>query len=288
MKKIFTTICAAAFCATILSVQSFADNASAIYAADAQSIADRVNLTIPDDFGIKIKADTIMPVYSTSIYDYAKTGELEFEQNTYDGVQAYFADTENNDGKFAGTVMFTADGADAGILIEAPRDDESLAIDFNANVDRIKRLMENNNLSTDIKDAKYVFAEGLGYVYYISNGTDEVFVAANFKGTNGYYFTEENGGIVVVNSDLIEKVNAELSAQTGEGILSTGGNPSTGSDLSAYIPSDENPPTAGAENPSTAGAENPNTGNAGAALILGTAIAASAIIFTANSKKNKK
>lgn len=287
MKKMFTTIAAAAFCATTLSVQSIAENAFVIYAVDAQSIAERVNLTIPEDFGIKIKADTIMPVYSTSIYDYAKTGELDFEQNTYDGVQAYFADTENNDGKFAGTVMFTADGATPGILIEAPRDDESLAIDFNANANRIKRLMESKNLNADIKDAKYVFAEGLGYVYYISNGTDEAFVAANFKGTNGYYFTEENGGIVVVNSDLIEKVNAELSAQTGEGILSTGGNPSTGSDLSAYLPSDENPPTAGADNPPTAGTENPNTGYSGTVLMLGSAIVASSLVVS-NRRKNRK
>lgn len=271
MKKLLTTIAAAALCTTMLSVQSFADNVPAIYAADAQSIADRVNKTIPDDFGISVKPDTIMPVYSTSIYDYAKTGKLKFEKNTYDGVQVYFADVANAEGKFAGTVMFTADGATPGILIEAPRDDESLAIDYRANAGRINELMSKNGLSTNITDAKFVFAEGLGYVYYINNGTEEMFVAANFKGTNGYYFTEENGGIVIVNKDLTAKVKAEQSNQTGEGISEPG----------------TNPPTAGAENPPTAGGDaNPDTGSTGMVLSLGTAIAACGVIIS--SKKRGK
>ncbi len=266
--KIFSIAAAAAVCGVMLTSQAFAVDIAAdvsIYAPDAKNIAERVNKTFSEEDGFSVDADTIMPIYRASIYDYAKTGEFNFVlDNTYE-VTSYFGDLVNKDGSYAGTMTFIADGDAPGFLIHSPSEDASLAIDYRANAERISRLMSENNISTDIKEAKIAYVEGLGYVYYINNGTDEVFVAANFKGTSDKYFTEENGGIIVVNDEFKRNAALDLAERDAQ-MNDNGNNPITGGNssnadsepLTGGVPSDEN---------------NPLTGGTASALVVGIGLA---------------
>jgi len=240
-KKIFNGLFIA-LCVAMLSVQAFAveeASTNSIYAADAKQIAASVESTILNDFGIAIDSDTVMPVYAASLYDFAKTGILSIKPSNFEGGQIYVSDTLNNHGNFAGTVVFTIDGEAPAVHMYAPETNKSYSVDFRLNSNRINTLMEKQNVATEDTESKFVFVDGLGYVYYINNGNEEVLVAAGLKGTNGNIFNEENGGIVVVDDDFKAKAAAEL-AEYEERLeylasLAPGENPITGGSTPAFV-----------------------------------------------------
>lgn len=81
--------------------------------------------------------------------------------------------------------------------------------------------------------------DGLGYVYYLNNGTKEVLIAAGLKGTNGNIFTDENRGIVAIDDNLRKLANIELDAYLERldyiASLPEGENPTTGGDIPVFV-----------------------------------------------------
>ncbi len=243
MKKLIAVASCLSICA-VMSVTAFAyqtdENPLSIYATESEIttvLAEMENTeaaTAFQEFGIAVDKDTVMPVYYASLLDFAESGKIEYEPYMLDDKQFYFSNAVNSSGDFAGVIAFNADD----IHIYMPTTDINQSIDFNLNLNRINSLTKKSAVP-EATDAKLMFVEGLGYVYYLENGTNAVFISAGFKGTNGDIFTAENGGIVAVDDDLMEyaKHLAEVRAEN-ELYLSTlapGENPATGAAIPAFI-----------------------------------------------------
>lgn len=126
-----------------------------------------------------------------------------------------------------------------------PSNDASKSVDFVDSIagiatsDRNGKRTTAGNTPVVAMDAKFMFVEGLGFVYYLNDGDEAKFVPANFKGVNGDVFTTQNGGIVAIDNELltyaqqlaeiVEEQNLYLSS------LAPGENPATGTGMTAYI-----------------------------------------------------
>ncbi|MFV0496858.1 MAG: hypothetical protein ACK5L0_01635 [Candidatus Fimivivens sp.] len=251
MKKLLQIICVSLLCTTLLAQPVFASeisdmkNTQSIYASNSEEVnqaivEDRSNLSKTlTDLEVSIKADSIMPVYGTSLYDFAQTGALDIKPLEFESGQLYTSEVTDTKGGFAGIAMFTVDGSAPDIHMYAPITAKASSVDFKANSNRVNALLAKNNFDTNSFDAKLVFVDGLGYVYYLNNGTDEVLIAAGLKGTNGNIFTEENSGIVAIDDNLRKLANIELDAYLERldylASLPEGENPITGGNIPAFV-----------------------------------------------------
>lgn len=212
---------------------------ASIYASNAEEISEFVGNVTIDDFNISIDSKTVMPVYKASLYDYARTGLFSISPMDFENGQVYISDVVDATGDFAGAAVFTASEDESEILMYAPKSEHLTSVDFQSNASRAYSLMEKRKIDSKNTQSKFLFVDGLGYVYYINNGTEEVLIAAGLKGTNGNIFNEENKGVVVVDEDFKEKALAELIEyeKRGEELsqLAPGENPETGGNMPAFI-----------------------------------------------------
>ncbi len=220
MKKTFLYCIIFVLCAAMLSVTAFADNAkrldgSSIYVRDPDKLAKAIDdnkgslkLTL-NSFGITIDAATAMPLFIANLYEYAESGEFSFVPFDLDGGQLYSANALDAKGSFAGTAVFAVDGDAPDVLMYAPAENGAKSVDFNDNSKRIASLMSRIDNTMKIVDAKYVFVDGLGFVYYIDTGVKRMFIASGFKGTNGSIFTAENGGVIEIGPELLRLAGVE-------------------------------------------------------------------------------
>lgn len=188
-----------------------------------------------NEYKISLDENTIMPIYYASLFDYAKSGKLEYEAYVLDGKQLYASDALNSSGKFAGAVVFSEDD----VLMYKESSDTNDSVDFlTANSKRISSLTGSKITALE-SNTKFMFLEGAGYVYYIENGNSAVIVAANLKGTNGDLFTDENGGMVAVDDDLLTFAKELLENKEREDAmlsnLAPGENPPTGAAVPAFF-----------------------------------------------------
>lgn len=266
--KIISMICTAVICAAMISTRAFAEEITidtSIYADSAAELAVFTENSILDDFNIKIKADTITPVYEASIYDYAQTVKLTITPETRNGMQYYLADCVDSNGNFAGNVGFCADG----IHMLRPNNDEKFVIDFRTNVDWIIDNMQKANIDTNITEAKFVFVEGFGDVYYLRIGTMEVLVIPKFSNTS-----YGSCRIIKVDEQFKELANRKLEERNNI-VLDPDGNPYTGGNFP--VPDSNNNPITGSD-----------TAKQAAALAIGlAALSVSAVGVKAVSKKRK-
>ena len=244
MKKFIAFACCLSMCAA-MSVTAFGEetveaNPLSIYATESETtavMAEMENTSAAatlQEFGVAVDEDTTMPVYYASLLDFAESGQFEYEPFMLEGEQLYISNAVDGSGDFAGVIGFNADD----IHIYMPTTDINKSVDFNTNLKRVNSLTERSAVPV-ATDAKFMFVDGLGYVYYMENGTDAVLVAAGLKGANGDIFTAENGGIVAVDDDLMEyaehlvevKEENELYLST----LAPGENPMTGSAMPAFV-----------------------------------------------------
>ena len=191
-----------------------------------------------------VTANTIMPVYRASLYDYAETGNIEIQPLLFDNAQEYAAEVNRN-GRFAGFVLFTFDGTTFKAHIYGPYEDPASSFDWKVNAPRIEALLKKVQFFSEDIEAKLVFMDGLGYVYDIRGNGQEVLIAAGIKGQNSLIFTPETEGILVVDENLRElakKEKAELDRRM-EKIknLPKGQNPDTGNSAPAPFIVDNSP-----------------------------------------------
>lgn len=244
MKKFIAIACCVSMCAA-MSVTAFGEelagsNSMSIYATESETATvlaemEQTNAAVSlQEFGVAVDADTTMPVYHASLLDFAESGEFEYEPFMLEGEQLYISNAVDATGDFAGVIGFNADD----VHIYMPTTDINKSVDFNSNLNRVNSLTERSAVPV-ATDAKFMFVDGLGYVYYMENGTDAVLVSAGLKGANGDIFTAENGGIVAIDDDLMKyaehlvevKEENELYLST----LAPGENPMTGSATPAFI-----------------------------------------------------
>lgn len=294
MSKFLNFCMASVISLSALSIQTFAADITvdkSVYASNGKELSQAVGGSEWEDEKIVIDTNNVMQLYTADFYDYARTGEFNVAPSLFMGSQVYVADGIDESGNYAGMFRFVS-GEKNSILSYRHTIDEKNSIDYEADSKRIKKVMADNNISSDCSTVKMLFVENIGYVYYIENEDGHFLAAAGFQEVNGEIFNDENCGFVKIDSalkaiadkELVELENYKKQLET----LEPGENPVTDGEQKSYYIADNSAYNVENENPPTAGAENPNTGNTGAALILGTAIAASAIIFTANSKKIKK
>ncbi len=218
-----------------------------VYAQDYSSIMEDIessnnNLTKSlKEFNIVISEKTIMPIFEGSLISYAETGDFGFTPYLIAGGQGYLAEVVDQSGHFAGMIEFSVDGKapDIHMYMQSTKKEES--VDFNVNYDRVVSLVKKHNMDVEQLSAKMMWVTGMGYVYYVTDGTKQAFIATPLKGTNGDIFTKENNGIVVVDdtlSDLgkkeiekIKQIEAEVAALLAEDFPETGGNGTP-----AYVP----------------------------------------------------
>lgn len=250
MKGVIAIICAMSMC-LLLIVTAFAaetsGNSFAIHAekAEREAVLAEMRQTASNatlqEFGVIVDEGTMMPVYYGSLLDYAKTGEFVYKPFALGGKQLYVSDAIDAQGSFEGVMIFNADD----IHMFMPSNDASKSVDFVDSIagiatsDRNGKRTTAGNTPVVAMDAKFMFVEGLGFVYYLNDGDEAKFVPANFKGVNGDVFTTQNGGIVAIDNELltyaqqlaeiVEEQNLYLSS------LAPGENPATGTGMTAYI-----------------------------------------------------
>ena len=244
MKKFIAIACCLGLCAA-MSVTAFGEelaesNSMSIYATESETVAvlaemEQTNAAVAlREFGVEVDDDTVMPVYCASLLDFAKSGEFEYEPFLLEDEQFYISNAVDASGDFAGVIGFNADD----VHIYMPATDINKSVDFNSNLNRINSFTERSVVPV-ATDAKFMFVDGLGYVYYMENGADVVLVSAGLKGANGDIFTAENGGIVAIDDDLMEYAEHLVEVkEENELYLSTlvpGENPMTGSAIPAFI-----------------------------------------------------
>ena len=187
------------------------------------------------EYEISIDMKTVMPLYYANLYDYAESGKFEYEPYSFDGYRLYAADALNSENKFAGTLIFSEDD----IMMYAPSEDKNNSVDFETvNAKRISALI-NSKASSLTENAKFMFVEGAGYVYYIMDGDKTSLIASSFKGANGDLFTESNKGIVNIDSTLLKfaKGLAAEQKEQAEALknLAPGENPPTGAQVPVFV-----------------------------------------------------
>ena len=271
MKKTIISISAAALCASALSVQAFAMEITkdkSIYVSNPEEFARSSKIIEWEDEEIFIDPNTVMPVYESDIFDYARTGIFNFKRQI-DGnnAQRYVADAVNKDGDYSGLLLFPVkDGVPAfGSLTH--QTDKSKSAAFEPNARRLNAVMTKRGIRTDCKDVKLIFVNGLGYVYYIDNGTSKYLAASNLSAANGNLFNDENGGIVEIGDELKAFADKEL-AEHEEWLkylatLPPGENAPTGGNEPPQYMVDNTPYLDGTDTPSTPAGkpDNPYTGS---------------------------
>ncbi len=211
MKKTIISIAAAALCASVISAQAFAEDVltdSSIYLENREEIAQSLEPWVIDGETIIPDVDTIMPVYSASIFDYAKTGNFTLEP---DNGQMCFSDALDEDGNYAGTLQLRLENGTLRNGAFTPSHDKTDSVAFEANAKRVNALMKKRGLNTDCKEVKLVLIEHVGFAYYIDNGTEKMLVAANISDVNEHIFNAKNGGIVVIGDELKAAADTELA-----------------------------------------------------------------------------
>ena len=228
-----------------LAVTAFADESGlgSIYASKSETdyllsaarASDSVLSKSLSEYKISIDEKTLMPIYYSSLLDYAESGSLKYQAYLLDGKQMYASDMLDSSGKFAGTAMLS----EYDVLMYKESSDKNDSLDFlSANAKRISSLTGSKIESLGSK-AKFMFLEGAGYVYYIETDSKTVLISTNLKGANGDLFNSENKGMVAVDENLLsfakelfKKANEEKAALAN---LASGENPPTGAAVPAYF-----------------------------------------------------
>ncbi len=274
--KIFSSIFVAALCGAALSVQAFAADITEykdIYAEDAQQLAAGITESY---FGKAAKdevvdPDTVIPVYFASLYDPVSEGKIEFSPKNYYGEAEYIADVKDSSGEFAGVIQFVNSEEGFQFQIHGPKETGNPnarvpeSVDFHLYSEHIKAVLLANNINTDVKEIKLAFIEGLGFVYYIDNGTIELFYPAKTVkgGVSRDFFEDDVDGIVIIDDEFRAKVAVKLEEQNN-------------------ISQDPN------FVPLIGGGENPSTGGTSSALAVELGIALTACVIGVSAAKKKK
>ena len=244
MKKLIAITTVISVCAamsvTAFGAEQLEENLLSIYATESETAAVVAEMeqtaaaTSLQEFGIAVDQATIMPVYYASLLDFAETGEFTYEPYLFEGEQFYVSEAVDASGNFAGVIAYNVNN----VHMYMPTTDINSSVDFTTNLAHINSLTENSAVPV-ITDAKFMFVDGLGYVYYLENGTDAVLVSAGLKGTNGDIFTDENGGMVAIDDTLMEFAEelVQIKAENEQYLstLAPGENPMTGSAAPAFI-----------------------------------------------------
>ena len=177
-----------------LAVTAFADESGlgSIYASKSEtdyllSAANASGSVLSkslSEYKISIDEKTLMPIYYSSLLDYAESGSLKYQAYLLDGKQMYSSDMLDSAGKFAGTAVLS----EYDVLMYKESSDKNDSLDFlSANAKRISSLTGSKIESLESK-AKFMFLEGAGYVYYIETDSKTVLISTNLKGANGDLF----------------------------------------------------------------------------------------------------
>ena len=102
-----------------LAVTAFADESGlgSIYASKSETdyllsaakASDSVLSKSLSEYKISIDEKTLMPIYYSSLLDYAESGSLKYQAYLLDGKQMYASDMLDSAGKFAGTAVLSED-----------------------------------------------------------------------------------------------------------------------------------------------------------------------------------
>ena len=177
----------------------YASKSETDYLLSAAKASDSVLSKSLSEYKISIYEKTLMPIYYSSLLDYAESGSLKYQAYLLDGKQMYASDMLYSSGKFAGTAVLSEDD----ILMYKESSDKNDSLDFlSANAKRISSLTGSKIESLESK-AKFMFLEGAGYVYYIETDSKAVLISTNLKGANGDLFNSENKGMVAVDENLL-------------------------------------------------------------------------------------
>ncbi len=259
MKKIIICGIAATLCTSALTTSAFATDIAedtSIFAENPKELVATIK-GWPED-NTFLDSETIMPVYSADINDYVNIGKMKITDTNALGKHSYISDLIDGSGNALGVAFISE--SDNGelecgqILREyGTRPDtyekykQCSSVDFRLYSDEIKSLLLANNISTDVKEVKFLDIVGVGTVYYINNGTEEVLVGTKGVSTDprpGYFEKYDASNIIVLNEEFRQKaaraVEEERKAYEnfkdtyGEDAYGAGGNganPNTGSDI---------------------------------------------------------
>lgn len=248
MKKLITCGIAAALFAAALSTRAFAADITedmSIFADNAEQIAAAFHDPTPDIRCLTVDPDTVMPMYSADINDFISTGKLELTRETTSGDRIYVADILDRNGEFAGVIQFkNPETEEHSLVYYSPKytpfgEQQSRSAAFHQYSEEIRSILSANGIDTNVKEVKLAFIDGLGAVYYINTGTEEVLVPAREVkgGVVPGYFEDDMNSVVVVNEEFRAKA-ARIQEQDNKANGSVPENPS--------VPDVDNPDTGSA------------------------------------------
>ncbi len=251
MKKLITCGIAAALCASALSAQAFAADITedrSVYAENAEELAALFNSLDYNDPGTALDPNTIMPFYQAEINDFINTGKLTLTHEFSSGSREYIGDIVDSNGNFVGVIYFNeSETGEISLARYTPRYnpfgvEQVKPAAFHKHSEEIKSVLSAKGIDTDVKEVKLAFINGIGAVYYINNGTEEVLVPAWSVGggvISDYFPGNTYYDAVVVNEELratamrLEEEHNRLLAESGGFGADGTGNPNTGGTGSA-------------------------------------------------------
>lgn len=225
IRRTITCAAAAAVCAVMMSPQAFAEDIltdRSIYLENCEEAVRAVEPWVVKGKKIFPDPDTVMPLYDGSIFDYARTGNFEIEPFTIgnekrsDG-QYHIANAVDENGNFAGWMTLILENGVFEPATYTPSNNAADSVTLDINAPRISALMKKRGLNTDCKEVKLVTIEGVGYAYYIDNGTEKMLVAASISDTSEHIFNSKNGGLIIVGDELKLAAEAIMAGEPWSG-----------------------------------------------------------------------
>ncbi len=275
--KIFSSIFAAELCGAALSVQAFAADITkdrSVYAENAEELAGSLKDIAMDTLEWTVDPNSVMPLYYAKITDLINNGALELSAEMPSGKNRYIVDLIDSDGEYAG--MGEIDKSKTGELVLScykPRYDpfgveQIKPASFSYHSEEIKSVLAAKGIDTDVKEVKLVFIDGIGGVYYIDNGKEEVLVPAWSIGGGviSDYFPGNTYYDAVVVNDKLRATAIRLEEENDRLLAEAGGYGAGG----------------------TGGEGNPNTGGTGSALAVELGVALTTCVIGISAAKKKK
>jgi hypothetical protein len=176
-----------------------------------------------EKYGLTLLKESIMPVYSASLLEYAETGVFTIKPDIVRGSGiVYIAKTVIADGSFAGDLWFYIldgvayrNGFEPTPVLEQFFDSE---YGFGGNeflvshsyADHAKRIKNaaNRESFVPVGEVRYVGVDGLGQVFYINDGKTEALV--NMEAADDI-FAKRNREIVYIGEELKKIAEGRLS-----------------------------------------------------------------------------
>jgi hypothetical protein len=185
-----------------------------------EAIQESENLSFLGSKGVTILGESIMPMYSASLYEYAETGVFTVRPSTGgikdESIRRYMAKTVTAEGVFAGNMgILVRDGTarmngffPTSAVEGFERNSKGLSHSYADHARRVQSAIGRESF-VPVGEVRYLAVDGLGTVFYVNDGKTEVLVNISAAGD----VFSENREIIYVGEELKKIADHRLAAR---------------------------------------------------------------------------